>query len=264
MFVTFAWTMAVDFDATTINALDYLIVGLSFVSAAVLLALGSVTARRAFAADNPQQRRYLAGICAFLTTYAVARLFFIFQDLVVQPMKWKFPMNHDFGLSVEEEALRSLLWTTGSAIGLAGLATFFFATEGSILEPYLARVKFRHPFSLAVSVVLALVLAFNAPGVATVDARRVTVYASVLPAVVVPVVYFLLSLKTSGVLRRNATLCGWGMTLLFLGIAIDSTAGQLFFESVAGLAGPALAKLLGHALMISGPLLFYVGTLAKV
>ena len=197
---------------------------------------------------------YLLTIGIFFTLYSINRVIFFLNELLFDPVMWSMTLEEYSALMVPG-SIRvqnyDILWRISTAIGSTGLLIFLIGFESKILEK-----KTYFIFSIIQGVTLVLSLILGASG-DKLTLGRVILYLGLLPALTVPIIYFILGVKGVGAARKRAIGAGIGFLIYYIGISANSSAGKSVFNYLWGLPGLQLSYIV-YAILIAIGLIIYI------
>ncbi len=201
-----------------------------------------------------QLKIYLLCIGIFFILFCANRIIFFLHELLFDPMMWTMTLEEYGALMTpgSERFIRyDILWRVSTCIGSTGLLIFLIGFESQILER-----KTYFIFSIIQGVTLVLSLIIGASGDKLTIGRYI-LYFGLLPALSVPIIYFILGVKAIGAARKRAIGAGLGFFIFYLGISANSSAGKSIFNYLWGLAGLQLTYII-YGVFITVGLLIYM------
>jgi len=203
-------------------------------------------------------RIYLICIGIFFTFYCINRIIFFLHELLFDPFMWSMTLQ-EYGATMNPDSplfdlikfnRYDLLWRVSTGIGSAGLLIFLIGFESQILEK---RSFFIFSIIQGATLVLSLILGASGDQL---NIGRYILYFGLLPALSVPIIYFILGIKAFGAARKRAIGAGLGFLIFYLGISANSSAGKSIFNFLWGLTGLQLTYIIYGVFVTIGLLIY--------
>jgi hypothetical protein len=183
----------------------------------------------------PEIRNYLLGISLFFILYGASRVTMFFFELLFDPFVWQIDVNEINQLLKDSASLNlihDIVWRTSTALGVIGISFLMYELELRILNK---KTKFFFTILTILTVIPALL--FGVAGKDEVTIVRIILYVGNFLVIVIPIFYFHFARITTGDTRKRAIGAGIGITIMFLAVMFNSSAGKTVMFNSLGMPG---------------------------